>query len=282
MGEALIDRRSLLAIGAAGGVAALTGPLAAATRSPSVETLKVGARALQLSVWRPARPHGVALFSHGHGSWPDRYAVLTDLLTASGYAVAAPLHVDSMRHPDRARFSVQASFGERLADMGAAAGHAAQAFPGLPMVAVGHSFGTLTCACLGGALAYVGAFRNPAIRAILGFSTPGRIPGLVQPAAYSSLQVPMMVVTGTADTVPGFVADPADHLLPVADAGSPRYGLVMDGAAHEFIADARGLASLRPGLMAFLDGYGRGDAAQRARLDKWQAPRGARLMVKKA
>lgn len=281
MGEALmrVDRRTLLL---AGGAAALFGGAAYGATTPASRPLAVGKRSTTLTVWEAARPRGVALFSHGHGSWPERYALLAAFLTERGFSVYAPLHVDSVRHPDRAAFSMQASFGERLADLSAAAAIAAAAVPGRPMVAAGHSFGTLSAACLGGALDYVGKFRDPRVTAVLGFSTPGKVPGLIQPSAYASLAVPILVVTGTADTVPGFVTDPADHLFPAETAGHGGYALVEAGGGHDLVADAARLMRATPPVDAFLRGHGLNDAPARARLGGWRAPAGDRFVVKKA
>lgn len=278
-----MDRRTL--IGGIAGASALlaTRPLLAADGIASDDiALTVGTRETRLFRTLPAKPRGVALFSTGHGSWPDRYAALTRHLAEQGWAVLSPLHVDSMRYPDRAKFTMQASFGERIADMGAAAAVAARAYPGLPVIAVGHSFGTLTALCLGGALSYIAPFRVPAVKAVLGFSTPGKIPGLIQPSAYASLAVPAMVVTGTADTVPGFVADPADHLFVGQTAGKAAYTLIVKDGGHELVADATAMARVLPAADLFVAAYGRGDTAAAAKLKTWTAPAGDRFVVKAA
>ncbi len=280
MGEEVIDRRALIA-GAAGTAALLLArPALAAATTPVEEELRVSpTRTTKLFAWRPAVSRGTVVFSHGHGSWPSRYEALAAQLTAAGWTLIAPVHVDSMRYPDRAKFTMQASFGERIADLNAAiAGVPAEQ----PVVLVGHSFGTLSALCLGGALGYIAPFRAPRVKALLGFSTPGKVPGLIQPAAYTTLAVPVMVVTGTADRVPGFVADPADHLFVGETAPGPAYTIVAKGGAHELVADAAALARYTPAIDQFLSGYGRGDAKALAALGKWTAPAGDRFVVKAA
>lgn len=279
-----IDRRALLAAGLALGMA---GPVLAAediTVLTEDLPLPVGKRQTRLIVTRAARakPIGVALFSTGHGSWPERYARLSAELAMQGYVVLAPLHVDSMHHPDRAAFSRAASFPERLADLNAAIDHAAARYPKLPVVAVGHSFGTLSALCLCGALPQIGSYRAPAVRAVLGFSTPGKIPGLIQPQAYATLAVPAMIVTGTADTVPGLVTDPADHLFPIETApAEAKYGLVLDGAGHELVGGADAVfARALPPARLFLAAHGRGDGKARAALAAYQAAPGDRFIVR--
>ncbi|MFD1789670.1 hypothetical protein ACFSC3_19115 [Sphingomonas floccifaciens] len=278
-----MDRRTLIGGIAGAGAVLAGGPLFARDAIASDDVaLTVGTRETRLFRTRPAKPRGVALFSTGHGSWPEKYALLTRHLAEQGWVVLSPLHVDSMRHPDRATFTMQASFGERMADMGAAAAVAAKDYPGLPVIAVGHSFGTLTSLCLGGALSYIAPFRAPAVKAVLGFSTPGKIPGLIQPSAYTSLAVPAMIVTGTADTVPGFVKNPADHLFVGQTAGKSAYTIVAKDGGHELVADGAAMARLAPAVDLFLAAYGRGDAKAAAQLKDWTAPDGDRFVVKAA
>lgn len=178
----------------------------------------------------------MVIFSAGHGSWPEKYDAIASAWKAAGFAVIAPLHVDSVRHPQQASFTREASFGERIADMKAASRYAAQNWPGKPVIAAGHSFGTLTALCLGGGLSQLGDFRDPSVKAVLGFSTPGRIPGLVGPQAYGTDALPVMIVTGDQDIIPGLVSDWHDHLLPVqtSPAGN-KYAVVYRGGAHELV-----------------------------------------------
>jgi alpha-beta hydrolase superfamily lysophospholipase len=281
----MIGRRTLLAGGAAAAGLWAAGARAAAA-TPVAEQrqrLRVGARETEMSVWTPAKPKAVALFSTGHGSWPSRYAALAQLLATEGVATVAPLHVDSMHHPDRENFTLEAGFGERIADMRAASGHAAATWRDLPVFAAGHSFGTLTALCLGGGLAYAGPFRDPAVRAVLAFSSPGRIPGLVQPTAYTTVSVPVMLVTGTADLVPGFVTDPADHLLAPQTVAGPSYALVVDGAAHELVAaaDPRFRRAVHAAEL-FVRAHVLGSAAAARQLARWQPAKGDRFTVRNA
>jgi alpha-beta hydrolase superfamily lysophospholipase len=281
----MIDRRAMLAGGLALGIAAPAFAKGETTVVSEERTLTVGTRKTKMLVtWPERQVRGVALFSTGHGSWPQRYQRLIAILAVNGYASYAPVHVDSMHHPDVAKFTREASFGERLADMAAAAATAARDHPGLPVIAVGHSFGTLTALCLAGGLDYLGAFRNPAVGAVLGFSTPGKIPGLVQPSAYAKVNVPVMIVTGTADTVPGLVTNPADHLFPAESApAGGKFGLVLDGGTHELVAGTEpGFNRALPAVELFLKGYGLGRKPARAKLVAWRAAPADRFLVREA
>jgi len=222
-----------------------------------------------MDTWVPSKVKGVVLFSTGHGSWPEKYDAIASAWKAAGFAVIAPVHVDSMHYPDRDKFPRQASFGERIADMKAASAYAARTWPGKPVIAAGHSFGTLTALCLGGALANVGNFRDPTVKAVMGFSTPGRIPGLIGPDAYAGDTLPVMVVTGDQDTVPGLVTDWHDHLLPVqASPAGDKFAVTYQGASHELVGHPNdpGFASALLTSTNFLKAYGLGDRAAKAAL----------------
>lgn len=215
-------------------LAIVQGAFAAPTASVP---LQVSAeRATTLAVWEPSQVRGVVLFSTGHGSWPERYDGLLTAWRDAGFAVVAPLHVDSVKYPGREKFSMQQGFGERLADMKAASGYAAARWPGVPVAAGGHSYGTLISLALGGAMADMAPLRDPSVVAVIGYSSPGRIPGLITPTTYASLAVPVLIVTGDQDLVPGFVADAKDHLYPVESApAGDKVALVLAGGDHNLI-----------------------------------------------
>lgn len=193
-------------------------------------------RATTMVVWEPAQVRGVVLFSTGHGAWPERYDGVLVAWRDAGFAVVAPLHVDSVKYPERGKFSMQQGFGERLADMKAASAYAAARWPGVPVAAGGHSYGTLISLALGGAMADMAPLRDPSVVAVVGYSSPGRIPGLVTPATYASVAVPVLIVTGDRDLVPGFVGDAKDHLYPVESApAGGKLALVLTGGEHNLI-----------------------------------------------
>jgi alpha-beta hydrolase superfamily lysophospholipase len=284
MGAQVIARRTLL-----GGAVALGGlalaPAAVLARSGAVheETLRVSAtRSTPMWVWQAAAPRGIAVFSHGHGGAPLRYGLIVEQLVRDGWTVAAPLHVDSLSHPDRANFSAQAGFPERINDLNAAIALLQARMPDLPVICVGHSFGTLSSLCLGGGLAYFSRFRNPAVRAVVGFSTAGKVAGLVRPTAYTSVEVPVLMISGTADTVPGFVADPADHLFVSETVAGPSYAYVVKDGGHNLIVEPATLQRVQPALDAFLAGHGRGDARALRALATLKPSTGDRFLVKNA
>jgi dienelactone hydrolase len=251
-------------------------PTVAAVATVAVTPETVTARAsetrqVQIQVFAPRRPKGVLVFGHGASGSPDRYLPLFARLNAAGYAVMAPVHVDSMQNPEHAKYNLQTAFGERIADVGATARAAAERFPGLPLAAAGHSYGALLAQMQGGALRYITDARVSQVRAVVSFSSPGIIPGLVQPGvAFSTVAVPSLTVTGTADVVPGFVSNWEDHLA--AFRGAPaggRYALVLPGAEHNLMVggEHENFARAADVTILFLDAYLIGDAKARRRLD---------------
>ena len=199
------------------------------------------------------------------------------LVTMAPFAVVAPVHVDSLHYPDREKFAREASFGERIADMKAASAYAARTWPGKPVIAAGHSFGTLTALCLGGGLANLGDFRDPTVKAVLGFSSPGRIPGLIGPDAYMGDTLPVMIVTGDQDTVPGLVTDWHDHLLPIqASPAGNKLAVTYAGATHEVIGhpDDANYPSAASVSINFLKAYGLGDRKALATLNNSKDAKG--------
>lgn len=247
-------------------------PASRASVAATSETLTVVAepgRSLDLVVMRPAGIRGVALFGHGQGGHASNYPALTKALADAGWLVVSPIHVDSRAHPRRADFDQRAGFIARVADVAAAAKAAETLAPGKPLVAVGHSYGALFAAMQGGASAMVPA-REAKIRAVLAFSSPGRIPGLITPQSYVSLGVPAMVVTGDADIVPGFVPDWKQHLAIYEDSpAGGKYALIVKGGGHMLVNEVSGVErdrAVAAGL-DFLAAYGLGDRAARTRLD---------------
>lgn len=284
----ILNRRALLTGAAAMGAIALlpAGLLHAASAAAETVELAVGKRTTKLSIWRPAgSAKGVLLFSTGQGSWPERYEALLGALARDGYAVFAPLHVDSMHYPDHDRFTAQQGFLERNADMRATSAYALAAYPGLPVAAVGHSYGSLIALGMGGALANLMPLRNPAVSAVLAFSSPGLIPGLVRPGAYASLAVPTMLITGTKDLVEGFVTDPADHLAPIETSpAGDKYALVVASADHKLVAEA-GTPEFDRALLwarSFLAAYVPPDPRAKAKLAALPVKPGDRYIVRRA
>jgi alpha-beta hydrolase superfamily lysophospholipase len=242
---------------------------------PAVETLSVQNRSVELQIWPAAgEPRAIIAFSHGMGGAPAAYHRLLETWQAAGFTVLAPLHVDSLRHPDRASFNGPTGFFARIADMAAVREAARQRAPGKPLIAAGHSYGSLLSAMAGGAVTVAGPQGDPDVDAIVMLSSPGAIPGLVTPDTYPTVATPSLTVTGDADLVPNFVTDWTAHRLPFDGAsGNGHLLLIFAGGDHALVAnaDAEDFALLSGATVDFIAATTLGDEAAAARLAALQA-----------
>lgn len=184
------------------------------------------------------------LFSHGANATYDRYDVLLKAWALEGYVVVAPLHVDSEIHPERAKFGREEHLPTRVEDFAAvlqylkADGLAEIEAVSLTgeYVAAGHSFGALIAQIFGGAVAggqSMGSPQRP--MSVIAISPPGPVPGLIPEPAWSTIEVPMLVVTGTSDIVPFVAPEWEDHLKSFQGAPEGLSGaLIFDGINHYF------------------------------------------------
>ena len=271
--RAIASLAAALALGACA-VADRNPPSQAATPAPvsvqpatSVQTIPAEpGHTVDIHITRPAQVRGVMLFGHGAGSEPSQYAALAAAFAQDGWLVLTPLHRDSRAHPNPVPFVGRAGFAARVTELDAAARLAGSLAPGKPLVAAGHSYGSLFAAMRGGALAGMGPPPSVPVRAVLALSSPGRIPGLIDPSSYSGLRVPTMVITGDADLVPGFVTDWRQHLAAFEDSpAGDKFALILPGGTHRGVVDPSGPAFAA--ARDFLNAYGLGDRGARARLD---------------
>lgn len=228
---------ALMLAGCAGGV-----PLVQERFARSSLPLTTGdGRALEVSVWEPAgRIAGQIAFSHGWGGSPDGCLRLIEPLAAAGWRVLAPLHTDSERHPAKASFRFDASWGQRIHDMRALSQHMGNG----PYVAAGHSYGALTALVLGGVAAKVpegiaGPLRDPKVIAAIGFSPPLSLENFVDREGFAKLAVPALIQTGTRDnpSFEGVSNETWEGRLVAYEAPAPgnhRYALVLEGVDHNF------------------------------------------------
>lgn len=267
-----VDRRELLALG----LSLVAAP--ALAREPAAETVirTADGRDLTIVITRPNRPRGVMLFSHGLQGRPQNYERFLRVCTDTGFAVFAPVHVDSLENRRRADWNFRRGFEARIADLRAVSAYSQAIMPGLPMVAGGHSYGSLMAMILAGALDRVVGARDGGVRAALGFSSPGAIPTAVVDDAYAGLTRPLMLVTGDQDVLPGLVSDWRDHLLGY-DSSPPgsKYAIVVRGGNHDFIktADlsARQFEEVASLTRLFLLRYALDDVRAGRDLDRWSS-----------
>ncbi|MFG3661637.1 alpha/beta hydrolase [Streptomyces sp. NPDC047706] len=94
--------------------------------------------------WPHPRPSFLALVSHGYGEHIGRYEGVAGTLLARGAAVFGPDHMGHGRSGGE-RVLI-ADFEEVVTDLHAVAERARTAYPGLPLVLIGHSMGGLIAA----------------------------------------------------------------------------------------------------------------------------------------
>lgn len=234
-------------------------------------------RAIDLSVWTAPNERAVVVFSHGFNGEPAAYQKILTRWAEAGFTVVAPLHVDSLRHPHHDDYDRRAGFVTRIEDLAVARGFVAATHPGKPLIAAGHSFGSLMSLMEGGAVTVAGPMGDPAVKAVVALSSAGSIPGLVTPHTWAGLSAPLLMITGDRDLVPGFVTDWHDHRAPYDQ--SPAGGrmlMVFAGGDHSLVrdADAEDFERIVAATTDFMAAYGLGDAEALARVTAMPEARG--------
>lgn len=248
-------------------------PTALSVPSSSISLAAADGRDVPITIVPASEARGVILLSHGGGNDPAGMLPVMQQLAANGFTVIAPMHTDSRSMSADRRTDLQGAFPTRIADLQAAAGFAAQQYPDLPLGLFGYSYGSLIALVGGGAFAGMMPGKIPAAKAVVMFSSPGPVEGLTtQSNAFAAVDVPTLLVTGTADTVPGFVPDPAMHLmyfdrLPTGD----HTLLLVKNGTHGFLRGERGIDIVAPLALDFLKSRVLGDAEARARFDAAQS-----------
>ena len=183
-------------------------------------------RTIDISVWTAPEERGVIVFSSGFNSTPAAYHRILSEWVSHGYTIVVPLHVDSLQHPEHDKYDKTRAFATRIMDVAVARGVARSMAPGKPIIAAGHSFGSLISAIEGGAVTVAGAHGDPEVKGVIELSSPGIIQGLVTPTTYATLDKPLLVITGDKDVVPGFTTDWHDHRA-AFDSSPRRSGAIM-------------------------------------------------------
>ena len=276
----------LLAFAPAAPVLAQTAPAAVAAPNPfvaaatHVELAAPDGRKIDVSVWQAADERGVVIFSHGFGGSPAAYGRLLAPWVEDGFTVVAPLHVDSLRHAQRASYDGPAAFSTRIVDLAVVRGFLRATHAGKPLIAAGHSFGSLMSLIGGGAVTVAGPLGDPDVKAVVAFSSAGDLAGVIGPDTYAALKTPTLMITGDADLVEGYVTDWHAHRSPF-DRSAPgdKVLLVFESGDHLLVrnADQPDFDLIIRTTTDFMKSYGLGDAAARARLDALSAPDGVSL-----
>ncbi|NJC40947.1 alpha-beta hydrolase superfamily lysophospholipase [Brevundimonas alba] len=253
---------------------------APASAAEHIELPASGGRTIDVSVWQAAEERGVVVFSHGYNGAPGAYSRILSKWVEAGFTVVAPLHVDSLRHPQHDQFDGPAAFSTRIEDLAVVRGFVKATRPGLPIIAAGHSFGSLMSLIEGGARTVAGPLGDADVKAIVAFSSAGDLQGVVLPDTYAALATPMLMITGDADLVPQYVTDWHAHRSPF-DRSAPgdKMLMVFAGADHSLVrnADEADFDLIVRATTAFMEGYGLGDPQARAAAQSLAAPEGVSI-----
>lgn len=229
------------------------------------------ARELELQVWTVEKPTAVVVFSAGGGGQPANYDRMLRALAGKGFIVVAPAHSDALARGDLSGSAGPTSFAARIEDLGIARGYANATRPGLPLVVMGHSFGSMMSSLAVGAATPAGPQTDPTVKALIAFSSPGIVQGLLTPTSYRSLGAPVLMVTGDADLVPGFVTDWRSHRAMYDQSSvSGSTLVVVGGADHNLIVrgDDLQFKALVDLTATFIQAHALSDAAARTRLSR--------------
>ena len=265
-------RRTLLSGALALGAVALAPSRAAAAQDDQVD-ITVRDRSVSYSIWRPQAVRAAIVFSHGFGGRPQNYEALTTTYRDAGILIVAPMHVDSLDHPHRADYDRRAGFATRCEDMVAGFRILDRLARDAPRAVSGHSYGALMSLLTGGGCPPLVPEPLAPVRAVVAFSSAGRLPGVIDEHSYGGLATPMLMVTGDQDTVEEYgINDWRDHLYPfeTSPAGA-KMALVYAGGNHNLIggqlpAGAGGPDAMRIGADYIL-AYAAADADALARVD---------------
>jgi len=192
----------------------LDSSFAAVAPEKTVRLTHVDGRRTDYRILMPARAQhlGMVVFSHGLKSSNKAYDRILQPWAIAGFLVAAPNHLDSDPSNTVSRTFI---WETRIADVRLAiekraafqtvAQNSGQELYWPGVCAAGHSFGGATAQALAGG--YLGENEDQSDRAVscvIAFSPPGPRPGFIGENAWSTVQVPALLETGTADILPGF------------------------------------------------------------------------------
>lgn len=188
----------------------------------SVTVATEDGRDIPFTVFAPSRAgtYPMAAFSHGAFASPTRYRALLGPLAGAGYIIIAPMHIDSEEFGSTERPSPLDTWNTRNEDMALALNPNVQLAAALAdrtyfvddtkVASLGHSYGAVIAQIAGGAVATgpdgaEARFLDQDVDAVIGWSPPGIVPGMMAAEGWSSLTAPTMTITGTTDILPGFI-----------------------------------------------------------------------------
>lgn len=181
----------------------------------------------------------LAILSHGAFAGDDDYDAIAKPLADMGYQVFIPTHTDSTSHPLQKSFDPQDHTAYRIEDHQLILDHVAKTQGAdTPWIAVGHSFGAMISSILSGITLDENLGNNMALGLPshnISLSPPNAIESVFPADAFSRLESPTLLVTGTTDLVPTMIDDWEKHLhlFEAAPKGKVT-AIVFDNQNHYF------------------------------------------------
>lgn len=164
----------------------------------------------------------LVLFSTGAFSSPDRYLNMLQPIADAGYIVLAPTHLDAeilALDPKPKSETVWKTRNEEIAYLATVPEpvvsllqRRGKDIDKTRTALMGHSYGALIAQLGAGAVATDPDGSSPnrkisQIDALIVYSPPGPLAKMIDAKGWSTIDVPSLTVTGTADILPGFIDD---------------------------------------------------------------------------
>lgn len=162
------------------------------------------------------------VFSTGAFSSPDRYLNMLQPIAEAGYVILAPTHLDAeilALDPKPKSETVWKTRNDEIAHLAAVPERVVALLKkrGIDIdagqiAAMGHSYGALIAQIGAGAIATEPDGSRPnrkidKVAALVAYSPPGPVAEMIDAKGWSTIDVPSLTVTGTADILPGFIDD---------------------------------------------------------------------------
>ncbi|WP_426369373.1 serine hydrolase [Pseudocolwellia sp. HL-MZ7] len=216
---------------------------------------------LDIQVTYPANSQGefpLIVFSHGNFLTANAYHQLIDTWVKKGYVVAAPTHLDAggFEAGSQARKEHGSDWltASRVLDMQVTANQIStiledtENFKGQVLtnkyIAAGHSYGALAAQILGGASLQVqgdssrnipNSLKDDRVVGVVAFSPPGVMENRLTAKAWTTMDTPQLVITGTKDVLPPFWPNYEMHKVSYENAlAGENYLLVLNEVDHYF------------------------------------------------
>ena len=220
------------------------------------KTIKVDNRPeplfVRISAPKETTSSPLILFSHGSRCHLDGSSDLTEYWSSHGYTVIHPLHLDGHLPSRIKQYSREQISFHRFRDMSLILdklelllAEEKEIFDSIDLskiIAAGHSYGALVAQASGGSKIYSQGVSKKKIssfdkrfKTIIAISPPGYMENFVDSDSAKSINLPMLVTTGTKDIIPPFMPTWDIHTVSFPDAPEGnKFLAIINNADHWF------------------------------------------------